>query len=135
MMAASMAILLGVLPKVAAVFTAIPKPVLGGATLYLFGIITAAGLSILGSLDFGKNHNFTIIGTSLAVGIGANFLPEAFGELNQTLSMLLGDGLFMVSVTAVVLNLLFNGTSVRDMEEDLLDAGARSRHAGSEDPY
>ena len=126
--AAAMAIALGFLPKIATLLTAIPKPVVGGATLYLFGVVTAAGLSILSSLDFGKNRNFTIIGTSLAVGIGAQFVKEAFGELPETWAMVLGDGLFMVAVTAVVLNLLYNGVRQDDLEERVENSGARSRH-------
>lgn len=35
-----MIILAGIFPKISAVFTAVPKSVLGGATLALFGVIT-----------------------------------------------------------------------------------------------
>ena len=131
--AAAMALLLGFLPKIATLLTAIPKPVVGGATLYLFGVVTAAGLSILSSLDFGKNHHFTIIGTSLAVGIGAEFVGDAFSQLPETLSMLLSDGLFMVAFTAVTLNLLYNGVRTRPLETDVSDAGTRSRHVPEPD--
>lgn len=130
---AVMALALGFLPKIATALTAIPKPVVGGATLYLFGVVTAAGLSILSSLDFGKNHHFTIIGTSLAVGIGSQFTGDAFKQLPETLSMLLSDGLFMVAVTAVVMNLLYNGVSTRELDDDVESAGTRSRHIPSTD--
>lgn len=132
--ASVMAVFVAVLPKVAALITAVPKPVLGGATLYLFGIITAAGLSILGTVDFSKNNHFTIVGTSLAIGIGAGFVPEAFDQLPETLKMLLGDGLFLVAVSAVVLNIFFNGVRARDIEHDVATAGARSRHVRSNAP-
>lgn len=131
--AAGMALLLAFLPKVATALTAIPKPVVGGATLYLFGIVTAAGLSILSSLDFGRNHHFTIIGTSLAVGIGTQFASGAFKALPETLSMLLGDGLFMVAATAVLLNLLYNGLGKRAIDDEVKNAGTRSRHIQNDD--
>lgn len=101
-------ILLGIFPKVAAVITIIPKPVLGGATLALFGVITSAGLSMLSSLNFFEDNNFTIIGTSVAVGVGATFAPEIFDKLPGTLNMLCTNGLFMVSITSIILNLVLN---------------------------
>src|SRR5699024_2824203 len=107
--ASIMMILLGIFPKFSAVITMIPNSVIGGVTLILFGIITATGVSILASLDFSKDNNFTIVGTSLAIGVGANFAPEIFANLPETLEMMLSNGLFMVSISAILLNLLFNG--------------------------
>ena len=101
-------ILLGIFPKVAAIITVIPKPILGGVTLALFGVITSAGLSMLSSLDFFEDNNFTIIGTSIAVGVGATFAPQIFERLPETLNMLCSNGLFMVSVTSISLNLILN---------------------------
>lgn len=103
-----MMILLGIFPKFGAIITMVPKPVLGGATLALFGVITAAGISILSSLDFSKDNNFTIVGTSIAIGVGSTFAPEIFSKLPSTLGMLLSNGLFTVSVSAILLNLILN---------------------------
>lgn len=104
-----MAVIAGIFPKIAAVITAVPKCVLGGATLALFGVITASGISILSKLDFGADNNFKIIGTSIAIGVGATFAPEIFVNMPETLSMVLSNGLFMVSISAILLNLLLNG--------------------------
>lgn len=107
--AGMMAILAGIFPKIAAIITAVPKCVLGGATLALFGVITASGISILSKLDFGADNNFKIIGTSVAIGVGATFAPEIFVNMPETLSMVMSNGLFMVSASAIILNLLLNG--------------------------
>ena len=104
-----MVIIAGIFPKISAVITAVPKCVLGGATLALFGVITSSGISILSKLDFGANNNFKIIGTSIAIGVGATFAPEIFTELPETFSMVMSNGLFMVSISAIILNLLLNG--------------------------
>lgn len=101
-------ILLGIFPKCAALITVIPPPVVGGATLALFGIITAAGISMLSSLDLTKNNNFTIIGTSIVIGVGTTFVDDLFSKLPDTLEMLLGNGLFMVSASAIILNYVLN---------------------------
>lgn len=95
-------------PKFCALITAIPKPVIGGATLALFGTITAAGISILSSVDYSNNNNSIVLGTSMALGIGANFTGDAFNHLPTVASMLLSNGLFVVSFAAVILNIVVN---------------------------
>ncbi len=104
-----MVIIAGIFPKISAVITAVPKCVLGGATLALFGVITSSGISMLSKLDFSKDNNFKIVGTSIAIGVGATFASDVFVNMPQTLSMVLSNGLFMVSVSAILLNLLLNG--------------------------
>ena len=100
-------IIIGFFPKVAALITVIPKPVMGGATISLFGIILTAGISILSKVDFSTGGNFTIVGISLAVGVGVTVVPNIFEKFPSLLSMLLSNGLFMVSITAIILNIVF----------------------------
>lgn len=104
-----MVVIAGIFPKISAVITAVPKCVLGGATLALFGVITASGISILSKVDFGADNNFKIIGTSIAIGVGATFAPEIFVNMPEMLSMVMSNGLFMVSASAIILNILLNG--------------------------
>ncbi|MEG2440800.1 MAG: nucleobase:cation symporter-2 family protein [Acetivibrio sp.] len=104
-----MLVIIGVFPKISAIITIVPKAVLGGATLALFGIITASGVSMLAKLNFFENNNFTIVGTSIAIGVGATFAPEIFAKLPTTISMICSNGLFMVSASAILLNLILNG--------------------------
>lgn len=104
-----MLVAIGIFPKISAVITMVPKAVLGGATLALFGIITSSGISMLSKLDFFKNNTFTIVGTSIVIGVGANFSAEIFDQLPQFVSMLCSNGLFMVSISAIILNLILNG--------------------------
>ena len=101
-----MGVIAGIFPKISAVITAVPKCVLGGATLALFGVITASGISILSKVDFGADNNFKIIGTSIAIGVGATFAPEIFVNMPEMLSMVMSNGLFMVSASAIILNIL-----------------------------
>lgn len=101
-------ILLGIIPKFSSVITVIPKPVLGGATLVLFGIITASGISILTKLKFTEDNNSTIVGTSMILGVAATFVSEMFPTLPPTAKMLLGSPLFVVSISAIMLNLVLN---------------------------
>lgn len=116
-----MMILLGIFPKFSAIIIMIPKSVLGGVMLVLFGVITSAGISMLASLNFFEDNNFTIVGTSLAIGVGSNFVPEIFSQLPSTLNMILSNGLFMVSISAILLNILFNGRKGLQHEDKVND--------------
>lgn len=112
-----MLIIVGVCPPIAAAIVAVPKCVLGGATMALFGIITSSGISILSRLDFGKNNNFKIVGTSIAIGVGSLYASEVYANLPEAISMVMSNGLFMVTLSAVVLNLLLNGKKALSVDE------------------
>jgi xanthine permease len=101
-----MLVFIGMIPKFSSFAAMIPKPVIGGITLALFGIIISAGISILSTVDFEDGKNFTIVGTSIAVGVGASFSEGAFEKFPEVLSLLLGNGLFMASITAITLNII-----------------------------
>lgn len=62
-------IVAGFLPKLAALLTCIPQPVLGGAVLGVFATITMSGLELIveGGLTDRKK---LIVGTSIALGLG-----------------------------------------------------------------
>ena len=71
-MAASVAILLGLCPKFGALIQSIPKPVLGGISLILYGLIALMGVRIWidAKLDFADPHNLVVAGASLIVATG-----------------------------------------------------------------
>jgi uracil-xanthine permease len=80
-MAASVAILLGLCPKFGALIQSIPLPVLGGVSLMLYGLITLMGVRIWidARLDFADPHNLVVAGASLitATGLGVRGLTIA----------------------------------------------------------
>ena len=59
-------VLLGLLPKLAALVAAIPLPVLGGAGLALFGTVAAAGVQTLSRVDLTQTRNLIIVAVSVA---------------------------------------------------------------------
>lgn len=101
-------ILLGIIPKFAALTTIIPHPVLGGAMICLFGTIGANGVKILSSVNFKKNENLLIIACSIAVGLGTSVTPGLFDKLPELARLLLGNGIFTGTFTAIILNIFFN---------------------------
>lgn len=103
-------VVLGLLPKLAAITTVIPNAVLGGAMLVMFGSVAVSGMSILAQVDLQKGNNLIIVACSLAVGLGSAVLPQMFDKLPSFAGMLLENGIVSGSITAIVLNLLLSSS-------------------------
>lgn len=75
-----------------ALINSIPKCVMGGACVALYGLIAVAGLQMLKNVDLGKNENLYIVSAILVVGIGGlalnfGFNPVTNGPLVQVTSL------------------------------------------------
>jgi NCS2 family nucleobase:cation symporter-2 len=104
-------IILGVLPKMAALVESLPTVVLGGAGLVMFGMVTATGIRILGGVDFRDNRaNGMIVAVSIGVGMIPLVAPNFRQWMPHAIHPLIESGILLSSVTAVVLNVFFNGT-------------------------
>jgi NCS2 family nucleobase:cation symporter-2 len=92
------------------VVASVPAFVLGGAGIVMFGMVAANGIKVLSKVDFAKNHhNLFIIAVSIGLGLVPVVSPHFFAKLPPALSPLLHSGILLASVSAVVLNLVFNG--------------------------
>ncbi|MEK8129098.1 nucleobase:cation symporter-2 family protein [Paenibacillus filicis] len=101
-------VILGLLPKLAALTTVIPNAVLGGAMIVMFGSVAASGISILSEVDLRKDSNLLIAACSIAVGLGSATLPGMFDQLPDFAKMLLQNGIVSGSLTAIVLNIVLS---------------------------
>lgn len=107
-------IVIGLLPKFGALAQLIPSPVLGGAMLVLFGMVALQGMQMLNRVDFaGNEHNFIIAAVSISAGVGFNG-TNIFASLPSTANMFLTNGIVIVTLTAVILNLVFNSKTSKD---------------------
>ncbi|KAA0715132.1 Solute carrier family 23 member 1 [Triplophysa tibetana] len=96
-------IVMGMFGKIAAIFTTIPTPVIGGMFLVMFGVITAAGCSNLQYTDMNSSRNIFIFGFSMFTGLVIpNWIlknPTAIAtgvvELDQVLQVLLTTSMFV----------------------------------------
>ncbi|MCZ8515113.1 nucleobase:cation symporter-2 family protein [Paenibacillus filicis] len=112
-------VILGLLPKLAALTTVIPNAVLGGAMIVMFGSVAAAGISILSEVDLRKGDNLLIAACSITVGLGSAILPQMFYHLPDFAKMLMQNGIVSGSLTAIMLNLFFsNRTADRETVTD-----------------
>lgn len=97
--------ILGIFPIVGVVFNIIPDPVLGGALILLFGIITATGMRIIFT-DPMTRRSILIIGISVGVGVGAAFQPDFTVNMPPWLADLLHSPVAAGGLTAILTNLL-----------------------------
>ncbi|MCH6266156.1 nucleobase:cation symporter-2 family protein [Neobacillus citreus] len=114
--------ILGLVPKVAALTMIIPNPVLGGAMIAMFGMVISSGIKMLSRVDFQRNENLLIIAISVGIGLGAAVIPDAFAKLPEGLRLLFQNGIVIGSFTAIVLNLFLNKREEQknnDILEDL----------------
>ena len=100
-------ILLGFLPKVAAVVASIPNPVLGGAALTLFATVAVVGIQTLGKVDFTDHRNLIIVTTSLALALWVTAYPDIAKAMPTGLDLIFGSGISIGAVSAILLNIVF----------------------------
>ncbi|MED4970113.1 nucleobase:cation symporter-2 family protein [Parageobacillus toebii] len=111
--AGTMLIVLGLVPKIAALATIIPAPVLGGAMLAMFGMVIAYGIKMLSQVEFASQENLFIIACSVGMGLGVTAVPNLFAELPASVRILTDSGIVAGSITAIVLNILFHVLPVK----------------------
>ena len=106
-------IVLGLLPKMAALVESVPTFVLGGAGLVMFGMVAATGIRILANVDFktGRN-NLYIVAISIGAGMIPLVAPRWTQQMAHSLHPLLESGILLTAVSAVLLNFYFNGGKV-----------------------
>ena len=87
--AAGFMLILGLVPKFSALMSTMPKAVIGGATVIVFGMITITGVRLMKEdLSF---RNGTIAGLSLALGLGASMAPAAISGFPEGMHMFLTE--------------------------------------------
>ncbi|HCZ2956627.1 TPA: xanthine/proton symporter XanP [Salmonella enterica subsp. enterica serovar Anatum str. CFSAN004017] len=102
---ALMLIVLGLFPAVSGFVQHIPEPVLGGATLVMFGTIAASGVRIVSREPLNRRA-ILIIALSLAVGLGVSQQPQILQFAPEWVKNLLSSGIAAGGITAIVLNLI-----------------------------
>jgi len=116
-------LILGLIPKLGALVTAVPLFVLGGAGIVMFGMVAATGVRILANVDFKTNrNNLFIVAISIGFGMIPLVAPTFFGQLPKNLEPLLNSGIVLASIAAVLLNAYFNGAGSPAAEADAVGA-------------
>ncbi|CAO3635633.1 unnamed protein product [Mucor hiemalis] len=134
---ASLLIICGVFGKISAAFLAIPSPLIGGMTVFLFASVATSGIRILGYLDWTRRDR-VIVAASLALALGVSLVPtwfdnvlpkfenEAIQGLMEAVDTVVSTGYIIAGIMCIFLNLVLPYDST-DAEDEL---AKRNRIAG-----
>jgi xanthine permease XanP len=105
--------LLGLFPIVGGLVQAMPKPVLGGATLIMFGTIAAAGIKIIASETLDR-RKILITATSFGLSLGLMMVPEVLNQAPTIIQSIFGSTVSTAGLTAIIMVLLIPENSVTE---------------------
>lgn len=107
-MAGLIMIVIGLIPKAGAVVAGIPHPVLGGAALAMFATVAVVGIQTLTRVDFHDHRNVVIVGTSVGLAMYVTAQPDVSKAVPEWAQIILGSGITLGSITAILLNVVFH---------------------------
>ena len=102
----------------AAIVACIPNSVLGGAGIAMFGMIIASGIRALSKVNFDGNYNLMLVAVSIGMSMVTLTEPNFYHNFPSWTSVILHSGITLGSLTAVVLNLIFNGVDHEEAVEE-----------------
>ena len=110
---AAMLVLLGLFPIVGAVFSLMPDPVLGGATLLMFGTVAAAGIRIVSSQEIGRKETL-VLAVSLSLGLGVELMPDVLQQAPEAIRSIFSSGITTGGLTAIIANIVIRVKEGKD---------------------
>ena len=100
-------VLLGLFPAVGLIFSLMPEPVLGGATLLMFGTVATAGIRIISSQQIDRKATL-VMAVSFSLGLSVELVPEVLSQLPEVLRNIFSSGITTGGLTAILANALIN---------------------------
>ena len=100
---AGMLVLLSLFPVVGLVFSLMPAPILGGATLLMFGTVAAAGIRIIASQKINRKATL-VIAISFSLGLGVELVPDMLSQLPDSIKSIFSSGITTGGLTAILTN-------------------------------
>ncbi|MGL6064907.1 MAG: nucleobase:cation symporter-2 family protein [Fusobacteriaceae bacterium] len=95
-------------PKLTAILTAIPLPVLGGAGVIMFGMVLANGIKLLGTVNYVNNKNLMVVAISLGIALIPITVPQMFNNVSREMKVLFNSANILGALSGIILNILFN---------------------------
>nr|VVV02792.1 Xanthine permease XanP [Aliivibrio wodanis] len=118
---AGMLVILGLFPGVASMVQVIPEPVLGGATIVMFGTIAAAGVRIISRVELDRRA-ILIMAMSFSMGLGLAQKPEILQFMPEMIKNIFSSGVTAGGVTAILLNIILPSSETFEEEKEEQDA-------------
>jgi NCS2 family nucleobase:cation symporter-2 len=95
--------ILGFFPKLSALLSVMPMPVMGAILIFVTSFMLLSGMQIILSSNMDTRKIF-IVGVSLVFGLSLDILPELYAGVQGWLRSLFDSPLTLATVMAVVLN-------------------------------
>lgn len=102
---AAFLVILSAFPFVGGVFSIIPEPVLGGATLLMFGTVAASGVRIIASQNIDRKA-ILVLAVSFACGLGVELVPNILSQMPDTISRIFSSGIATGGTVAILANII-----------------------------
>lgn len=128
-------IIIALLAPLGRLANAIPAAVVGGTALIVFSIIGVMGINLLRQVDLRSRANMYTLAAALTMGFLPIVVPGVYSRFPATLQIVLGNGLAMGALTAVIVNIVFEhlhlNWRVRDAANPArhLEAGVNENHS------
>ncbi len=119
-------IICGLIPKVGGIIRTVPIEVLGGGVIVMFGMVVAAGMSMLSDVKWNR-RNMVIFAIALSIGLGLQLEPKAVQYLPDAVRILMTSGLLPAALIAIVLNLILPEDLAGEATEEI--TGGMAGHA------
>lgn len=104
---AGMLVILGLFPVVGIFFSLMPDPVLGGATLLMFGTVAAAGIRIIASQEINRKATL-VLAVSLSLGLGVELMPDILSKAPDAVKSIFASGITTGGIAAILSNILLH---------------------------
>lgn len=98
-------VVLSLFPFVGGVFSVIPEPVLGGATLLMFGTVAASGVRIIASQDINRKA-ILVLAVSFACGLGVELVPDILNHMPVWIQGTFKSGIATGGLVAIISNVV-----------------------------
>jgi xanthine permease XanP len=116
---AGLLVLFGVFPVIGGLFSIIPPPVLGGATIIMFGTVAASGIKLIASSIINR-RGILIMAISFGLGLGVMVMPDVLQHFPEVVKSIFGSPITTGGISAIVLNIVLPRTySEQQVHENL----------------
>ena len=99
-------IALAFFPRLSAILTTMPSPIIGAIVLYSSCFMLVTGWSIIMTRMLDSRKIF-VIGLSLILGLSVDNIPQLYSSIPNELRPIFSSSLALSTITAILLNILF----------------------------